>query len=438
MQQSTIELGPHHGSSAAAAYTKSDDEEEQQTLLSSSTVSSSSAAGLRRRSMGRNHQRGSWSHYGGKVYYYLLRALVLIGIAAIVPPFLSYSRSVADRVETETMNDMHNMDNTNISLSSTNNSIDEVEVKVSLTKDDIKQQQIANYIKGTAIIRNIHITHHAGTSVCHQMAKLGPTPGFACMGKWKDNATLEHPWPSDEALETSHIGLQPPEYNDTAAWVTFWRPYFHFKSMEYRHYPKPNLHTTNWEYENLVSMIVMRDPLERFMSGGKCGSFHKSLPDDPTNDTQELYWEYANSACADNYALRVLANESVRVFCFVRRLLGVSCFPSYLSICLHSLSQNCANGEDTSISCLESAKTLLNRFTFILDKDCLADSMVALGNVLNLTITSSGFESSQHNKRDPLRDRFGNDTLYEYVKRRFRRDIELYEWSKKRSIVVCN
>ena len=61
--------------------------------------------------------------------------------------------------------------------------------------------------------------------------------------------------------------------------------------------------------------------------------------------------------------------------------------------------------------------------------------MVALGNVLNLTITSSGFESNQHKKRDPLRDRFGNDTLYEYVKRRFRRDIELYEWSKKRSIV---
>jgi hypothetical protein len=64
--------------------------------------------------------------------------------------------------------------------------------------------------------------------------------------------------------------------------------------------------------------------------------------------------------------------------------------------------------------------------------------MVELGDVLNLTITSSGFESSQHKKHEPLRDRFGNDTLYEYVKRRFRRDIELYEWSKKRSIVVCN
>ena len=242
-QSSTIELGPHHRSSAAAAaYKNSDDEEEQQTLLSSSTVSSSSAAGLRRRSIGRNHQRGSWSHYGGKIYYFLLQALAVVGIAAIVSPFLSYSKSVVDRV----------------ALSSSNNTTDVVEVKA-LTKDDIKQQQIANYIKGTAIIQNIHITHHAGTSVCHQMARLGPTPGFACMGKGKKgNATLEHPWPSDEALETSHIGLNFPEYNDTAAWVTFWRPYFHFMSKEYSYRFFGNLHKINWEYENLVSMIVMR------------------------------------------------------------------------------------------------------------------------------------------------------------------------------------
>jgi hypothetical protein len=76
-QQSTIELGPHHGSSAAPAYTKSDDEEEQETLLSSSNFSSSSAAGLRTRSLGRNNQRNSCSHYGGKIYYFLLRALAM-------------------------------------------------------------------------------------------------------------------------------------------------------------------------------------------------------------------------------------------------------------------------------------------------------------------------------------------------------------------------
>ena len=62
--------------------------------------------------------------------------------------------------------------------------------------------------------------------------------------------------------------------------------------------------------------------------------------------------------------------------------------------------------------------------------------MVALGYALNLTITTRGFEGVFHKEHAPLRDRFGNDTLYEHVKRRFRRNIELYEWSKSRSIVV--
>ena len=55
----------------------------------------------------------------------------------------------------------------------------------------------------------------------------------------------------------------------------------------------------------------MRDPLERFLSGGKCGGFQTRIPNDPTEDTQDVYWEYANSGCADNYALRVLTKESV-------------------------------------------------------------------------------------------------------------------------------
>jgi len=85
---------------------------------------------------------------------------------------------------------------------------------------------------------------------------------------------------------------------------------------------------------------------------------------------------------------------------------------------------------------------LLNRFTFILDQECLSDSMVALGYALKLNITSKGFEGNSvggtHGKHPPLKIRFGNDTLYDYVKKRFRRDIELYEWSKERSIVVCD
>ena len=85
---------------------------------------------------------------------------------------------------------------------------------------------------------------------------------------------------------------------------------------------------------------------------------------------------------------------------------------------------------------------MLNRFTFILDQACLSDSMVALGYALKLNITSKGFEGNsvggKHGKHPQLKSRFGNDTLYDHVKKRFRRDIELYEWSKERSIVVCD
>jgi len=90
--------------------------------------------------------------------------------------------------------------------------------------------------------------------------------------------------------------------------VTFWRQYYHFVSGEYGSWEK-TLHHTNWEYENLVSMIVMRNPMERFLAGGKCGGFQTKIPDDPSNETQDLYWEYANSGCADNYALKVLTRE---------------------------------------------------------------------------------------------------------------------------------
>jgi len=276
----------------------------------------------------------------------------------------------------------------------------------------IKQQQIANYIKGTAIIRNIHITHHAGTSLCGQMSKVPNehTPGFACMKKGRNNDTY---WP-EEAIKASpfdgkHQVGKEVSYNETKEWVSFWRQYYHFVSGEYPDWDK-TLHQTNWEYENLVSMIVMRNPLERFLAGGKCGGFQKKIPDDPSNETQDTYWEYANSECADNYALRVLTREP------------------------------CVQGANTSSECLQGAKDLLNRITFILDQSCLNESVEAFGSALHLNFTKDGFESRLHHWHANLsvRDRFGNDTLYEYVQTRFRRDIELYEWSKNRSIVLCN
>ena len=146
---------------------------------------------------------------------------------------------------------------------------------------DVKQHQIASYINNTGIILNLHITHHAGTSICNQMRQLGRTPDFACMEKGRDKDTY---WPED-AMRKNHLFKKDQRtvgsrisYNETGEWVSFWRQYFHYVSMEFgERYAFGSwgdyLHTTNWEYEDLVSMIVMRDPLERFLSGGKVRSF---------------------------------------------------------------------------------------------------------------------------------------------------------------------
>jgi hypothetical protein len=194
---------------------------------------------------------------------------------------------------------------------------------------DIKQRQIASYINNTGIILNVHITHHAGTSICNQMRQLGNTPDFACMERGRNDDTY---WPQDAINKNQlfkkgqrNVGSRI-SYNDTGDWVSFWQQYFHYVSMEFGELHAfgswgDYLHQTNWEYEGLVSMIVMRDPLERFLSRGKCGDFHGTLASgDPTNETQALYWEYANSDCADNYALRVLTENSVSMVCILSSL----------------------------------------------------------------------------------------------------------------------
>lgn len=167
----------------------------------------------------------------------------------------------------------------------------------------------------------------------------------------------------------------------------------------------------NWEYPKLVSMIVMRHPLDRFLAGGKCGGFHNSVineadPDPENEEVQRLYWEYANSACADNYALRVLAG-----------------------------SNRC--NEENMEGCFQSAKTLLNRFTFILDEDCLDESMEAMSRQLGLHVTSEGFESRKHHYHLTAQERIKNETLYDFLLHKFHYDIELYEWSKKKSVMKC-
>jgi hypothetical protein len=85
-------------------------------------------------------------------------------------------------------------------------------------------QQIQNYRKGTALIVNVHFTHHGGTFACDALGKAPGQPGspsFACMGlKESDNVTKETNYPSTDRV--------PWTREETSKNIEIVRKYFHF------------------------------------------------------------------------------------------------------------------------------------------------------------------------------------------------------------------
>jgi hypothetical protein len=67
-------------------------------------------------------------------------------------------------------------------------------------------------------------------------------------------------WP--EELDARHSW----EYNETGEQAAEIRQHFHMWSWEYRYQPKPPLATVNWEDPRVLSLIVMRDSINRALA----------------------------------------------------------------------------------------------------------------------------------------------------------------------------
>ena len=124
---------------------------------------------------------------------------------------------------------------------------------------------------GTALLVHIHITHHAGTQVCHVIGRgLAPVhphnaPPFACRidVRNKQEGLLDPHLLSDPRFNQGHI---PWTHNETQEKIDMIRPYHHMIAFEvYRKVPNPTYQAVHWEHDNLLSTIVMRDPLSRLL-----------------------------------------------------------------------------------------------------------------------------------------------------------------------------
>jgi hypothetical protein len=197
------------------------------------------------------------------------------------------------------------------------------------------QTQIDHYRRdGTALILNVHITHHAGTTFCAAVRRAPHTlgaPTFACMGvKPVDNVTV-----------TNYPSHRPWNYNETGPNVALVRPFFHMISWEFgwHHRPQPVLgQSTNWEHPQLVSVYISKHPLERMLSSGShyFGTLYPGTRNGTANEME--WWRFAQDDWNNNYALRILSD-----------------------------SPACCDGANTTVADVASAQALLRRFTFVLD-----------------------------------------------------------------------
>ncbi|KAL7546308.1 hypothetical protein ACHAWF_011168, partial [Thalassiosira exigua] len=262
-------------------------------------------------------------------------------------------------------------------------------------RTDVAARQIRNYKDGKALIVNVHVTHHAGTSLCGLMKSWGPTPDFACIG----GSNFEN-------VTTPDQRSWPWTHNDTALMVATLRPHFHMVSWELYGRPKLPMAGVDWEDPRVVSVYIARDPIDRLLAGdGEVNNWFGK----EDNRTEEDWWKYARHDYTNNFALNRLTTSK------------------------------CVDEENTTEACLEEAKGLLRRFTFVLDQACLDEGFAALGAALGHPVD---LESMRRNKKPrsqlkSAKDRIGNDELYEHLLRRNRRDIEFYNWSKNESLVVC-
>lgn len=315
---------------------------------------------------------------------------------------------------------------------------------------DVQQRQIRSYLAGTALMVNVHITHHGGTAFCAVVGRAtAAAPDFACAedrtnttgrGKYRYRGRVVYstvdPWRSEKETSQRIQEIRLRHGYSMVAW-------------EYDRQPRRSpLAATHWEHPDLVSVVVMRHPVDRLLAGdadvdrrwypgmkattsggvvgrkGRGGTTNggTSAADADANATalrqRENWWHYARRRDVrntNNFALGILSQPG------------------------------CCNGSMTDPSYLEQARALVGRFTFVLDIECLDDGMDELGRILNLTLNwGKGGRSSRRGRTDQIRsirpsyrERIGHDDVYEYLVHENRLDIELYEWSKTISLVRC-
>lgn len=260
----------------------------------------------------------------------------------------------------------------------------------------IREQQIQNFINGSGLMLNFHITHHAGTTMCAKIGRPLGAPQRYC----------NHPRDKDPNVPSNYPDYDPWRYEETERNIQLVRQAYRFLAWEHRSPPHPNLDVTNWEHPQLLSVLIVRDPISRLLAGS--GDIAERYPNLHSSQDEGQWWEFAKDKRNNNFALRILAGHG------------------------------CCNDSGTSQEHLDRAKELLSRFTIILDLACLDENLQAMIKLLHLEelIPPQRILKSNHT-HPPNSERIPFPEIHQYLKDRNQKDIELYQWAKRKSLVQC-
>lgn len=186
----------------------------------------------------------------------------------------------------------------------------------------------------------------------------------------------------------------------------------HIRFLNFR-YGQTQFLDTHWEHPDLVSVLVLREPISRALAGD--GGMAKKYPliwGGGHNASLDEWWRFAREEKEhnNNYALRILSSD-----------------------------RGCCEGSETKPRYLEKAKKLVQRFTFVLDLACLRESLEQLAALLGLELKhgKSLYYAQKPSHKTPLEERIPYPKVLQYLKKKNKLDIELYEWSRSLSLVDC-
>lgn len=346
--------------------------------------------------------------------------------------------------------------------------LEEVELAPPLSRMTSKKRlQIKNYINGTALILNIHPTHHAGTTFCGTIGRNGGlSPGFVCMGD--SHHVVQEPSCMQKDFKTRQRD-EPPfcySYQEIKKWFTPWRkvetgpfiefirPYFHMISWEFggiNNVKKKGhgrtLNDPDWDHPNLLSVIITRDSLSRLLAGD--GTINKKFPGYSTKAlSHEKWWDYAlykDLENTDNFFLRILSGDKRSSFNKTQRLI-----PNHIEAGIERTTEELMELFPTNLDekNFEHAKAVLDKFTVVLDIACLTEGMEALAHMLHIgpLLTKQDKKEKQRQEEQQRRilklheapkERIQYEDVYQYLLAKNHWDMALYEYSKTISLVNC-